>query len=156
MCEVINIITKSGILVTTIFRGLIKKIFFIRQQVGIVSQVETAAQKKANVDSSKSSAIFERQLTSVYTAATLIGDDIKFDNVEKDSPTGCRQTILSVVGEKSTSKICLVTVEPLTGQVMFDESESNMLEQRLGETKLHTAGTRIPNIFDVWLLRSLY
>ena len=74
----------------------IRKLVSAGHKAGIVSQVETAAKKKANVDNSKSSAIFERQLTSVYTEAMLIDDDIKLDNVEKDSLTGCQQTIVCV------------------------------------------------------------
>ena len=85
-----------------------------------------------------SSSIFRRNLTSVYTAATLIGDDIKLDDVDKDAPSGAPQAIVAVAnvfGLSSTTsgsgKISLVCVQPMTGKVVFDECTVQMLDQRL-------------------------
>jgi DNA mismatch repair protein MSH3 len=105
-------------------------------QVGIVSQLETAAEKKAA--EKPTSSLFRRNLTSVYTAATLIGDDIRLDDVDKDAPSGSPQTIISIVnvanfalGTPQPAKVCFVSVQPLTGKVVFDECPVQMLDQRL-------------------------
>jgi DNA mismatch repair ATPase MutS len=102
----------------------------------MITQLETAAEKKV-LDGGKSSTIFERRLTSIYTAATLMGDDIKHGDVERDSPSGVAQTIVAIVDVGTTplslksGKTCMACVQPLTGEVVFDEFPSKMLEQRL-------------------------
>ena len=101
--------------------------------------METAAEKSASAEKSSAS-VFRRNLTSVYTGATLIGDDIKLDEVDKDAPSGAPQAIVAVVNVPSLSstssasglgKVCLVCVQPMSGKVVFDECPGHMLDQRL-------------------------
>ncbi len=80
-------------------------------QVGIVSQLETAAEKKANSEKSSSS-IFDRNVTSIYTAATLIGDDIRLDDVDKDAPSGTPQTIVALLNDKNVGQVNNSTSKP--------------------------------------------
>lgn len=74
----------------------------------------------------------------MYTAATLIGDDIKLDDVDKDAPSGTPQAIIAIANDPSLSsnasgprKVSLVCVQPMTGKVVFDECNVQMLDQRL-------------------------
>lgn len=52
-------------------------IFFTGYKVGVVKQTETAALKAT---SDNKNTPFERQLTGIYTKATLIGEDILYSN----------------------------------------------------------------------------
>ena len=59
----------------------IRKLVAAGHKVGIVTQVETTASKKVSSNPAKD--ILERKLTGVYTATTLIGNDLNLANCEK-------------------------------------------------------------------------
>lgn len=110
-------------------------------KVGVVSQIETAALKKA---SDKASKLFERKLTAVYTKGTFLADGkmnaLMLGTTGKnavDAPTYI-MAILEVphledgVGRKSQlQKIAVAAVDSATGEVLFDMLEDDTLRSNL-------------------------
>jgi DNA mismatch repair protein MSH3 len=99
---------------------------------GVVRQQETAALKAAATDSSKKSAPFSRDLENMYSASTLIGEDIG----ELDE-NPCSH--LMVLHEKSNDKnveISIVAVDVSTGDVFYDGPFTDTQMRRELETRL--------------------
>jgi DNA mismatch repair protein MSH3 len=101
---------------------------------GVVRQTETAAIKADNAKS-KSAQPFMRELTSMYTTSTLIGEDIgDMDEGIFSHLVIIYETIIDA-GNR-TAEICLVCVDVTTGHVLYekpfyDQSSRQELETRL-------------------------
>lgn len=112
-------------------------------KVGVISQNETAALKKA---SDKASKLFERKLTAVYTKGTFMADGklnaLMFGAGGKstaNAPTYI-MAILEVHREdgggddehkSQLQKIALAAVDSATGEVLFDLLEDDVLRSNL-------------------------
>ncbi len=119
----------------------VRKLVERGHRVGIVSQTETAAEKKQGAASisSKSSRTFERALTAVYSRTTMLGEDISAalsDAMAGDTHRNVKSMIM-VINESAEpgGRISLVAVQPTTGEIVYDEFEDDAtrrgLEQRL-------------------------
>ena len=98
-------------------------------KVGVVKQMETAALKAAG---DNKSAPFTRELTALYTKATLIGEDVdpvfgeKGDGSEESScdyqaATNHLMCVFDVPDMKGkTQQIAVVSVVPSTGELTYD------------------------------------
>lgn len=109
-------------------------------KVGIVRQTETAALKKAG---DNKSGLFERKVTALYTAATYVGsldsiDDLAADQVQK-SQTPAITCIIEDTHSATTSSgdvvFALVSVQPATGDILYDHFRDDVLRGEL-ETRL--------------------
>ncbi|CAK7897618.1 DNA mismatch repair protein Msh3p [[Candida] anglica] len=106
-------------------------------KVGVIKQTETAAIK--SVEGSKSG-LFERKVTAVYTRATYMDDELLtmgsgantgYSSVEED----VGKFIICVDESDSSGLIGIVAVSPITGEIVYDNFEDNMMKSEL-ETRL--------------------
>ena len=94
-------------------------------KVGVISQSETAALKKA---SAKSSGLFERKLSAVYTKGTIAADGKLVGDAAKGiSVANTASYIMSICELKankestiSASQIAIAAVDTASGEVFFD------------------------------------
>ena len=105
----------------------IRRLVFAGHKVGIVSQTETAAEKKVS-SSSSSKGPFDRQLTAVYTASTLLGLGLADFNLDESG------WILAVV--EGHGEVAIAGSHPLSGDVLYDvfsddQPQRNNLDQRM-------------------------
>lgn len=108
-------------------------------KVGVVKQTETAAIK--SVEGSSKSGLFERRVTGVYTKATYMGDELltgdptinRSANVEDNTDTNTY--ILCIDELQHPQKTCIVAVQPLTGDIVYDEFGDNTTRDEL-DTRL--------------------
>ena len=116
----------------------IRKLVAAGYKVGIVAQVETAAAKKCSTDTGKD--ILTRKLTSVYTATTLIGNDLNLsagenkDGVDKAGQSAAE--IILALKENGRGQITMVGIQPMSGDVVYDcfnitNKHLDELDQRL-------------------------
>nr|ODO02407.1 DNA mismatch repair protein MSH3 [Cryptococcus depauperatus CBS 7855] len=124
----------------------VKKLVSLGYKVGVITQTETAALKKA---SDNKNAPFTRKLTHLYTAATYVDDTsynygpIRFnDSFLPGSAPPPTNALLVVVEESAQEsnfeekvRIGLVSVIPEIGEVMWDEFEDSQVRSEL-ETRL--------------------
>lgn len=102
-------------------------------KVGVVSQSETAALKKA----SKSSSLFERKLSSVYTKGTITADGKLGGPAASAGIANPASYIMAVreVGQpdekKTTQKIAIAAVDSASGEVLFDCFTDDVLRSDL-------------------------
>lgn len=91
-------------------------------QVGVISQVETAALKKAG---DNRNTLFDRKLTGLYTPATFVDT---FDDLDECSPAG---NLMCIVDEcdirRKTIKVAILAVNPSTGEVVYDHFQGKLL-----------------------------
>ncbi|KAF7295053.1 DNA mismatch repair protein [Mycena indigotica] len=118
-----------------IHRGNIhmKNLINLGYKVGIISQIETAALKKAG---DNRNTVFERDLTSLVTATTFVDElDTSDESDEYSSPR------LVCVVEQDESHIAFICVSPSDGEViwdMFDDTHLRIeLETRMAHLKPH-------------------
>lgn len=109
-------------------------------KVGVVKQIETAALKKA---SDKSSKLFERKLTAVYTKGTLMADGelsaVALGAGGSTSATSATYIVaISDVTDESDNgpdpqvqKIAFGAVDSATGEVFFDLFDDDVLRSDL-------------------------
>ena len=116
----------------------IRKLVAAGHKVGIVTQVETTASKKVTSNPAKD--ILERKLTGVYTATTLIGNDLNLTNCEKkdgrDVEGRSSTEIILALKENGRGQISMVGIQPMSGDVVYDCFDItnkclNELDQRL-------------------------
>ncbi|ODQ79707.1 hypothetical protein BABINDRAFT_161420 [Babjeviella inositovora NRRL Y-12698] len=106
----------------------VKRLLGHNLKIGVVEQTETAA-IKANT---KKSGLFKREITHVYTNATY------FDDQLMKGEGGKRDDYVLVVTEVPMSDrvmISLVAVQPLTGEIVYDEFEDTFIRDEL-QTRL--------------------
>lgn len=107
-------------------------------KVGVISQSETAALKKA---SSKSSGLFERKLSAVYTKGTIIADG-KLGGPKvlgNAALSNAAFYIMTILEEDSTQvddfenkkQIAIAAVDSASGDVFFDSFEDDALRSDL-------------------------
>lgn len=112
-------------------------------KVGVISQSETAALKKA---SDKASKLFERKLTAVYTKGTFMADGklhALMSGASGKSTANAPTFIMAILeipleddddSDKHRSqlqKIALAAVDSATGEVLFDMLEDDVLRSNL-------------------------
>eukprot|EP00178_Gracilaria_changii_P006282 TRINITY_DN207_c0_g5_i1.p3 TRINITY_DN207_c0_g5~~TRINITY_DN207_c0_g5_i1.p3 ORF type:complete len:1252 (-),score=200.97 TRINITY_DN207_c0_g5_i1:4833-8588(-) len=103
-------------------------------KVGVVSQSETAALKRAN----SKSGLFERSLSAVYTKGTIVADG-KFGGSAVGENAGTKQAcyIMTVLEteftyeERSATKISFAAVDSASGEVFYDSFEDDELRSDL-------------------------
>uniref|UniRef100_A0A8C6VDW5 DNA mismatch repair protein MSH3 n=1 Tax=Naja naja TaxID=35670 RepID=A0A8C6VDW5_NAJNA len=113
-------------------------------KVGVVKQMETAALKA--IGENKSS-LFTRKLTSLYTKATFLGEDILllwmlnyFDDIyfREISSNVCDNYLLCISENKENLNhknhnivLGIVAVQPTTGEVLFDSFQDSVARLEL-------------------------
>ena len=116
----------------------IRKLVAAGHKVGMVTQVETAAAKKVGADSSKD--VFTRKLTGVYTASTLIGNDLILTNGGnkdgEDKQSGRISETILALKENGRGQISMIGVQPMSGDIVYDcfditNKHISELDQRL-------------------------
>eukprot|EP00742_Colponemidia_sp_Colp-10_P010444 GILJ01011467.1.p1 GENE.GILJ01011467.1~~GILJ01011467.1.p1 ORF type:complete len:1188 (+),score=212.58 GILJ01011467.1:2-3565(+) len=122
-------------------------------KVAVVRQAETAALKAAGNNASK---LFERKISSIYTKATLISEELDaLDSLSTEGENNVEDGFSSKFSLTSVSKhlMCLweegfsvkhgprrtslVSVDMAAGEVVYDEFEDDVLRSGL-ETRLQT------------------
>lgn len=103
----------------------IRKLVAAGHKVGVVSQTETAAEKKVN---SVAKGPFQRKLTAVYTATTLLGLNSLGTDYNLDESGWIMALVQGHGGE-----LAIACAHPLSGDVLYDvfTAERSNLEQRL-------------------------
>jgi len=104
-------------------------------KIGIVDQIETSAIKSVE---SKSSQLFKRQLSNVFTKATYIEYDEV--NKERDKRIDSLITFIEtpVKGEDDNMvEFTMVSIQPLTGEIIYDEFQDDFLRNELETRLLH-------------------
>lgn len=93
-----------------------------------MTQTETAAERKAG-DGGGHSAVFQRQLTAVYTATTMMGEDVRLANNEG------RPEMVLAIKEAGRNRLAMAGIQPMSGGVVFevfeDDKVRSQLDQRL-------------------------
>lgn len=102
-------------------------------KIGVVDQIETSAIKLIE---SKSANLFKRQLSNVFTKATYI----EYDEVNNERDKKI-DSIISILEEplnnENNVKFTIVSVQPLTGEIVHDEFEDDFLRNELETRLLH-------------------
>lgn len=101
-------------------------------KIGVVDQIETSAIKLVE---SKSSNLFKRQLSNVFTRATYI----EYDEANSDGDRKI-DSLISIVEEAMNDnivKFTIVAIQPLTGEITYDEFEDDFLRNELETRLLH-------------------
>ncbi|TRY63020.1 hypothetical protein TCAL_00792 [Tigriopus californicus] len=98
----------------------VKKLVAHGYKVGIIGQTETAAARQ--VGNNKSSSTFARDLVSIYSRSTFLGEDISLEYASEltQDPKGNVKSVLMAVYETDAS-IAVVGVEPTTGNIIYDD-----------------------------------
>ncbi|CEP22263.1 Msh3 [Cyberlindnera jadinii] len=104
-------------------------------KVGIVDQAEASAVKTLD-DSRPASSLFKRKLSKVFTKATYIEYDEKNSGVKDDRAVDSLMSIIEHNSSDGKLHITIVTVQPLTGEIIYDEFEADFLRNELN-TRLH-------------------
>ncbi|KAI0713432.1 muts domain V-domain-containing protein [Earliella scabrosa] len=116
----------------------LKKLLSQGYKVGIVEQIETAALKKV---SDTRNALFEREVTRLYTAATFV-DDLNTTDEEDPNYAPPLMCLLEEprggMGADERVLIAMVVVSPSTGDVVWDEFEDNHMRTELETRLVHT------------------
>lgn len=107
-------------------------------KVGVVKQTETAAIKQ--VESSNKLGLFERKVTGVYTRATYMGDELltgdptinRSHNIDNSSEN---TTYILCVNESHAKNTSILAVQPLTGDIVYDEFQDTPTRDEL-DTRL--------------------
>lgn len=108
-------------------------------KVGVVKQTETAAIK--SVESTNKSGLFERKVTGVYTRATYMGDEILTGDPalnrsgSVDSSHESNTYILCINELNHPKSTSIVAVQPVTGDIVYDEFADNITRDEL-DTRL--------------------
>ncbi|KAB7498210.1 DNA mismatch repair protein Msh3 [Armadillidium nasatum] len=105
-------------------------------KVGVVKQTETAALKAIG---SNKTAPFSRELTALYTKATLIGEDVNSVGTEDLSDVSEQTTSsLMVLTETKPESdkdnkigIVLVSIQPTTGDLIYDSFDDTLARAQL-------------------------
>ncbi|RXG51223.1 DNA mismatch repair protein Msh3 [Armadillidium vulgare] len=114
-------------------RRLVAKVCY---KVGVVKQTETAALKAIG---SNKTAPFSRELTALYTKATLIGEDVNSVGTE-DLGDVSEQTTSSLMVLTETKPesdkdnkigIVLVSIQPTTGDLIYDSFDDTLARAQL-------------------------
>lgn len=101
-------------------------------KIGVVDQVETAVVKAVENKSS----LFARKISNVFTKATYIEFDDKNTGIKDDRAVDSLLAIMEQpAGEKFT--ITIVSIQPLTGEIIYDEFEDDSLRNELNTRLLH-------------------
>ncbi|CCH47006.1 DNA mismatch repair protein [Wickerhamomyces ciferrii] len=102
-------------------------------KIGIVDQIETSAIKSVE---SKNSALFKRRLSNVFTKSTYI----EYDEVNQEKDKNIN-SLLSIVEESVDQNdnvlITLVSIQPLTGEIIYDTFQDDFLRNELETRLLH-------------------
>lgn len=98
----------------------VKKLVSHGYKVGIIGQTETAAARQ--VGNSKSGTTFARDLVSIYSRSTFLGEDISLEYAGEltEDPKGNIKSVLLAIYETDAS-ISVVGVEPTTGNIVYDD-----------------------------------
>lgn len=104
-------------------------------KVGVVGQVEQSAIK--SMEAGNKSALFKRQITDVFTKATYIEYDDKGHGVKDDRSLDSLVAIIETPNKDSTVTISLVSIQPLTGEIVYDEFKDDHLRIELETRLLH-------------------
>ncbi|WWC68667.1 uncharacterized protein I206_102599 [Kwoniella pini CBS 10737] len=124
----------------------VKKLISLGYKVGVISQTETAALKKAGENRN---APFTRELTHLFTAATYVEDpSLPSSSTALDDPVVPGTTppptnaLVSIVEQgmggianDDRARISIVSVVPGTGEVVWDEFDDSQVRSEL-ETRL--------------------
>jgi DNA mismatch repair protein MSH3 len=110
-------------------------------KVGVVTQTETAALKKA---STNKSGPFARALTSMYTKSTLVGGDMD-PLSSNDAGVGVylmgitESPVPSAAGSSDPSRVAIsiVAVKTSTGDIIYDHFEDNFMRNELDSRLRH-------------------
>jgi DNA mismatch repair protein MSH3 len=105
-------------------------------KVGVVDQVETSIVKA--MESSNKSALFTRKMSNVFTRATYIEFDEKNRGIKDDRAVDSLMAILETKGkEDGTVIVTIVSIQPLTGEIIYDIFEDEFLRNELNTRLLH-------------------
>ncbi|WWC60269.1 uncharacterized protein I303_102837 [Kwoniella dejecticola CBS 10117] len=124
----------------------VKKLISLGYKVGVISQTETAALKKAGENRN---APFTRELTHLFTAATYVEDpSLPSSSTALDDPTvpgtspPPTNALVAIVEQgmggmayDERTRIAIVSVVPGTGEVVWDEFDDSQVRSEL-ETRL--------------------
>ncbi|WWD05762.1 hypothetical protein V865_003845 [Kwoniella europaea PYCC6329] len=124
----------------------VKKLISLGYKVGVISQTETAALKKAG---DNRNAPFTRELTHLFTAATYVEDPslpssstLLDDPIMPGSAPPPTNALVAIVEQgmggmsyDERVKIAIVSVVPGTGEVVWDEFDDSQVRSEL-ETRL--------------------
>ncbi|VVT43754.1 uncharacterized protein SAPINGB_P000131 [Magnusiomyces paraingens] len=142
----------TTILSTTIERN-IKRLVDKGYKVGIVKQIETAAQKAYGKNKS---APFERKLTQVYTKSTMVDffDMSKPSAPSEDGKTGYLMAITEAPNppdsHSDNQHIGIVAVQALTGEIIYDDFiDSSVMHSELETRLLHLQPSEILVVGEV-------
>ncbi|XP_029192324.2 DNA mismatch repair protein Msh3-like isoform X1 [Acropora millepora] len=137
----------------------VKRLVSKGYKVGVVKQTETAALKAAGDNKSK---VFTRELHSLYTRTTLVGEDMKTldasDEAESvDLSNGYLMCIFEIDQRTTSSSgdkriFGFVAVQPSTGDIIHDEFEDGPSFTEL-ETRFEHIGPEeilLPNSIDIF------
>lgn len=102
-------------------------------KIGIVDQTETSAIKSVE---SKSSNLFKRQLSNVFTKGTYIEYDDS-NNQINDKKLDSLISILETPLNDNMVHFTIVSIQPLTGEITYDEFEDDFLRNELETRLLH-------------------
>lgn len=117
----------------------VRRLVHAGYKVGVVSQSETAALKKA---SNKSSSLFERRLTAVYTKGTITADGKLSGPISGGGggANACAATYIMSIAESEdpsndesskSQNIAIAAVDSATGEVFFDTFTDDVLRSDL-------------------------
>ena len=103
-------------------------------RVGVVRQKETAALKAASSSASK---MFTRELSAIYTKSTLPCSPLCPDSNSDDGKPKRVLCIHEKSGSHGRTRIYMVAVEPLNGNVEYDEFDDSVMRESLAARIAH-------------------
>ncbi|KAF9009406.1 DNA mismatch repair protein MSH3 [Cyathus striatus] len=119
----------------------LKKLLAQGYKVGIVAQLETAALKKVG---SNKNALFERNVSELYTAATFVDELDSVDDTERYIPPPFMCIIEDSKSEGGVDvSIGFISVTPSTGEVVWDDFSDTLMRIELETRLAHIKPTEI-------------
>ncbi|KAH3667067.1 hypothetical protein WICMUC_005414 [Wickerhamomyces mucosus] len=103
-------------------------------KVGVVNQTETSAINSME----NSNGLFERKITNVFTKATYLEYDHKGnEGIKDDKSLDSLMVIIENQINQVISKFDIISIRPLTGEIVYDTFEDNFLRNELETRLLH-------------------
>ncbi|KAK6205152.1 DNA mismatch repair protein MSH3 [Scheffersomyces amazonensis] len=111
----------------------LKRILEHGHKVGVIKQVESAIVK--SIEKSSKSDLMKREVTGVYTKGTYMDDEIVASGSNFGLSESTNTNYIVCINEMSHNEYALVAVQPLTGEIIYDQFKDILTREQL-ETRL--------------------